>query len=78
MILEQGNRRLTRFAKGGGSYASSPDRRHVFGLGTVGNVAKLTVVWPDQTRSEWQDVPADRYHVVVQGESQLRDKRVLK
>lgn len=78
IILEANGRTQTRFAKGGGSYASSPDRRHVFGLGTVGKVAKLTVVWPDETRSEWQDIPTDRYHVVVQGESQLRDKRVLK
>ena len=78
IILEANGRTQTRFAKGGGSYASSPDRRQVFGLGSAEKVTKLTVVWPDGTRNEWPDVPTDRYHVVVQGEPQLRDKRVLK
>ena len=33
LVLEAGGRTLTRFAKGGGSYLSSGDRRLVFGLG---------------------------------------------
>ena len=33
VVLEAGGRKQTRFAKGGGSYASSSDRRLVFGLG---------------------------------------------
>ena len=33
LTLEVGNRRLRRFAQGGGSYLSSSDRRHIFGLG---------------------------------------------
>ena len=78
ITLDVNGRTQTRFAKGGGSYASSPDRRHVFGLGPVEKVAKLTVIWPDGTRNEWQDVPIDRYHVVVQGDPQLRDKRPVK
>ena len=78
ITLEANGRTQTRFAKGGGSYASSPDRRQVFGLGTTEKVAKLTVIWPDGTRSEWPDVPTDRYHVVVQGDAQLREKRPLK
>ncbi len=60
--IEAGGRTQVRFARGGGSYASSGDRRLVFGLGEVGRVDNLTVVWPDGTKQEWTDPPADRYH----------------
>jgi hypothetical protein len=76
--LEAGGRTQTRFAKGGGSYASSPDRRHVFGLGAEPKVAKLAVVWPDGSRQEWADVPTDRYHIVVQGNNTLSPPRSSK
>src|SRR5262249_5210657 len=66
VTLESGGRTQTRFAKAGGSYASSPDRRHVFGLGTSAEVTKLAVVWPDGTRQEWTNVPTDRYHRITQ------------
>ncbi|MBX9579079.1 MAG: CRTAC1 family protein, partial [Gemmataceae bacterium] len=72
VVVEAGGRAQTRFAKGGGSYASSPDRRHVFGLAAADKVAKLTVYWPDGTKQEWADVPADKYHVAVQGEKELQ------
>jgi hypothetical protein len=71
VTVEAGGRTQTRFAKGGGSYASSPDRRHVVGLGTAARVAKLAVIWPDGSRQEWTDVPADRYHVATQGKKEL-------
>jgi hypothetical protein len=62
VLLEAGGRTQVRFAKGGGSYASSGDRRLLFGLADVGRVDKLTVLWPDGTKQEWTDPPADRYH----------------
>jgi len=71
VVLEAGGRTQTRFAKGGGSYASSPDRRMVFGLGSENKVVKLTVHWPDGTSQEWTDVPIDRYHVLTQGKKEL-------
>ena len=71
VVLEAGGRTQTRFAKGGGSYASSPDRRMVFGLGSENKVVKLTVHWPDGTSQEWTDVPIDRYHVATQGKKEL-------
>jgi hypothetical protein len=71
VMLEVGGRTQTRFAKGGGSYASSPDRRFVFGLGKEAKGAKLSVVWPDGSRQEWADVLVDRYHVVTQGQERL-------
>ena len=33
VVLEAGGKKQARFAKGGGSYASANDPRHVFGLG---------------------------------------------
>jgi hypothetical protein len=74
-MLEAGGRTQTRFAKGGGSYASSPDHRFVFGIGAATQGAKLTVVWPDGTRQEWADVPTDRYHTLVQGQKELSPTR---
>ncbi|MBP3954825.1 CRTAC1 family protein [Gemmata sp. G18] len=71
ITVEAGGRTQTRFAKGGGSYASAPDRRHVVGLGTETKIAKLAVNWPDGSRQEWADVPTDRYHVVTQGKKEL-------
>jgi hypothetical protein len=73
--LEAGGRVQTRFAKAGGSYASSSDRRHVFGLGTTDKVAKLTVIWPDGSQQEWTDVPIDRYHVATQGKKDLAPRK---
>lgn len=69
VVLEASGRTQTRFAKGGGSYASTPDRRFVFGLGTAATVTKLTVFWPDGSKQEWTDVKPDQYLTVVQGEN---------
>ena len=41
-----GGRSQFRFAKGGGSYASSPDRRLVVGLGTGDKIDRVTVRGP--------------------------------
>ena len=71
VMLEVGGRTQTRFAKGGGSYASSSDRRFIFGIGKEAKGAKLSVVWPDGTRQEWPDVLVDRYHVATQGQERL-------
>jgi hypothetical protein len=46
IILEVDGRKLTRFAKGGCSYLSSNDRRHLFGLGQAERITGVTVIWP--------------------------------
>jgi hypothetical protein len=71
ITLEVGGRTQTRFAKAGGSFASSSDRRHLFGLGTGDKIAKLSIVWPDGSRQDWTDLPIDRYHVATQGKKDL-------
>jgi hypothetical protein len=67
LTLEAGGRRLTRFAQGGGSYLSSSDRRHVFGLGAADRVGRLTVVWPGGKEEYWEGLPIDRYSRLAEG-----------
>jgi hypothetical protein len=73
VVLEAGGRKQTRFAKGGGSYASSSDRRMVFGLGKNERIDKLTITWPDRTKQEWTGMAVDRYHVLTQGKKETRE-----
>ncbi len=72
LILEYDGQTQTRFAKGGGSYASSSDRRHVFGLGKVDKIARLSVIWPNGEQEQWKDLMIDRYHRLVQGKSEVK------
>jgi hypothetical protein len=66
VIVEAGGRKLTRFAKGGGSYLSSGDRRLLFGLGTNDNVDRVTVVWPGGREQRFAAPEIDRYHRLVE------------
>lgn len=67
--LTAGGRTQTRFAKGGGSYASTPDRRFVFGLGPTDKIDQLVVVWPDGQRQKWPVPTVDRYLTLTQGDA---------
>lgn len=63
---EKNGQKQTRFAKGGGSYASSNDRRVQFGLGEEqGGV--VTVVWPGGAIQRFENLKADQYHRIEQG-----------
>jgi len=62
-----GGRSQFRFAKGGGSYASSPDRRLVVGLGTGDKIDRVTVRWPDGKEENFSSARIDRYQKLVQG-----------
>jgi hypothetical protein len=64
-----GEEPLTRFARGGGSYASSGDRRLVFGLGKA-KPGRLTVTWPDGSVQRFDDLAPGRYYRIVQGADQ--------
>lgn len=61
LTLQSGGRSLTRFAKGGGSYLSAGDPRHLFGLGGAGEVGRLTVTWPWGQEDHWDGLAVDRY-----------------
>jgi enediyne biosynthesis protein E4 len=68
VVLEAGGRKQTMFARGGGSYLSSGDRRLLFGLGAADRVDRLTVVWPSgrTQQREGAQLAADRYHRIVE------------
>jgi hypothetical protein len=74
LLLEAGGRRFTRFAKGGGSYLSSGDRRHLIGLGDRDHVDRLTVAWPsgEPRVQHFDGLAVDRYYRIVQGEKEAR------
>jgi hypothetical protein len=59
-----------RFAQGGGSYASSSDRRHIFGLGKATKVGRLTMTWPSGERQSWDGLAIDRYWRLVQDQKE--------
>ncbi|MGH7169069.1 MAG: CRTAC1 family protein [Gemmataceae bacterium] len=70
IVLEAEGRKQTRFVHGGGSYASSSDRRQVFGLGTAERIDKLTVIWPYGKEQSFSGLKLDRYYRLSEG----RDK----
>jgi enediyne biosynthesis protein E4 len=72
VVLEAADGQQTRFAKGGGSYASANDRRLVFGLGEQTKIKAVEVTWPDGSRQKFTEMPVDRYHVLVQGEAKAQ------
>lgn len=72
VMIEAGGRTQTRFAKAGGSYASSPDRRFVFGLGTEEKIAKVTVVWPDGKKQEWNNLTGSKYYSITQDSPDIK------
>jgi hypothetical protein len=72
VVLEVDGKKQARFAKGGGSYASASDPRHVFGLGAGEKIDKVTVTWPDLTEQTWQGLAVDRYWDLIEGEKDAR------
>jgi hypothetical protein len=67
IVLEAGGRKQTRFLLGGGSYASSCDRRHVLGLGTAERIDKVMVIWPNGKEQTFGDLKLDRYYRLTEG-----------
>jgi hypothetical protein len=70
IILEGDGRKQTRFAKGGGSYLSSSDRRHIFGLGSADGVERLSIVWPSGVEQHWRGLAVDRYWRLTEGQAE--------
>jgi hypothetical protein len=60
----------TRFTKGGGSFASTSDSRHIFGLGGEAKPVKVKVTWPWGNVQQWDGLATDRYWRLVEGKAE--------
>lgn len=67
--LTVNGKQMSRQVKGGGSYASSADRRLHFGLDTMTNLESVEVSWPDGTRETYDPArfAPGKYHSITQG-----------
>jgi len=72
VVLQTDGRKLTRFAKGGGSYLSSPDRRILFGLGETGKPGRLTVRWAWGREESFDGLEPGAYWELREGNPQPR------
>lgn len=68
VIVEGSARTLTRFAKGGGSYLSSSDRRLLFGLGASERIKRVTVKWSWGQTETWDNIEPDIYWELHEGQ----------
>ncbi len=75
VIIETAGGRQTKYAKGGGSFASTSDPRLVFGLGADSRIDKITVHWPSGKSQEIQGVNLDAYWKVIEGEAEATKSR---
>jgi hypothetical protein len=74
VVLEGSTRKLTRFARGGGSYLSASDPRLLFGLGAAVQVPRVTVKWSWGETQFWDDLEPNHYYELYEG--QMKAKRV--
>ena len=72
VVLEGDTRRLTRFAKGGGSYLSASDQRILFGLGTSEKFGRLTVKWSWGAEQHFDNLAPGSYWELREGENEPR------
>lgn len=66
VVVHVEGRKLTRFAKGGGSYLSSADRRLVFGLGKATSIERVEVFWPWGKSQVVEGLEVDNYGRVTE------------
>lgn len=64
LVLKTGQRTLTRWITGGGSFLASHDRRVVFGLGSQTPVGELVIRWPSGRVQHINALAAGRYHEI--------------
>jgi enediyne biosynthesis protein E4 len=73
LTLKVGDATLTRFARGGGSYSSTHDARHIFGLGKADKAGTLEVIWPDGKKQTWEGLAIDRYWRLFEGKEKAEE-----
>lgn len=67
VVVESAGGRQTRFAAGGGSFASTNDPRLVFGLGADARPDRVTVHWPSGRVQEFAGPAAGAYWTLTEG-----------
>jgi hypothetical protein len=72
VVVESDGRKLTRFAKGGGSYLSASDPRLLFGLGSKDTPVRVTVRWSWGGEQVWEGVTPGRYWELREGEADAK------
>jgi hypothetical protein len=78
VTVEAGGRKITRFARGGGSYLSSSDPRLLFGLGTADRVGDVTVRWPWGETQTWTGLAIGRYWELAEGDPAARSVAAIR
>jgi hypothetical protein len=66
LTLHVGDRILTRWITGGGSFLGSHDRRIVFGLGREGVAGALEIRWPSGKMQRVSGLAPGRYHDITE------------
>ena len=69
LTLRVGERSLTRWIHGGGSFLASHDRRVVFGLGGGGAPGELEIHWPSGRVQTVAALAPGRYHDITEPDS---------
>ena len=69
VVVETATRKLTRFAKGGGSYLSASDPRMLFGLGSEKTIRRVTVSWSWGETQSWEGLGVGAYYELKEGKS---------
>jgi len=78
-LVREGQASLFRRAATDGSYLSANDPRVLFGLGSTGKLSggklsggklKASVHWPDGKKEIFEELEADRYHTLIEGQGQ--------
>jgi len=73
VVLESAGGLQTKYAKGGGSFASTNDPRMVFGLGSDQKIDKVTVFWPSGKSQEITGLVPGAYWQVIEGEATAQE-----
>lgn len=72
VVVEFADRKLTRFAKGGGSYLSASDTRILFGLSSAQAVKRVTVHWSWGDTQTWENLESNRYWELHEGQGEAK------
>jgi enediyne biosynthesis protein E4 len=76
-FVTAGGKRYFAYCRLAGSFASSSDKRLYFGLGKVGKVDSVEVIWPDGSKNTYAaPLKADDFYYIKQGAAPVPDLRI--